>query len=164
MTFRDRFFTRRVAKAITSPSAILLAGGATAIALVAAPALPVAAAFGFGAAAYAARVAAAMDRKPKPSQDLASLAEPWRSSVAEALDARERYTRACATAAAGPLQQRLVEIGRRLDDGVEESFRIARRGTALESALRELDDPDEVRTRLDQARASGLDAQIVSSL
>ena len=163
MAFRDRFFTRRVARAMTSPSAILLAGGATAVALLVPP-LPVVVAAGVGAAAYAARVAAAMERKKDTSIDLSGLTEPWRSSVVEAIDARERYTRACATAASGPLKERLVEIGRRLDDGVEESLRIARRGTALESALRQLDDPQALRGRLEQARRSNADAQILQSL
>ena len=162
MSFRDRFFTRRVARAITSPSAILLAGAGTAGTILAvglSPAAPI-----VGAALFAARVAMAMDRKQRPDQDLSGIPEPWRSSVMEALDARERYTRACAGAAAGPLRDRLVEIGRRLDDGVEESFRIARRGTSLESALRQLDDPEALRQRLDAARRSNADSQIVQSI
>ena len=164
MSFRDRFLTRRVARAMTSPSAILMAGGATAAALLVAPVFPPAVAFGFGAVAYAARVASAMERAKRPPGDLAGLREPWRSSVAEAMDARERYNRACAGAAAGPLRDRLVEIGQRLDDGVEESMRIARRGMALESALGELDDPEVLRQRLDSARRSRADDQIVQSL
>ena len=163
-SFRDRFFTRRVARAITSPSAILLAGGATAVALVAAPALPVVAAFGFGAAAYAARVFAAMERGKRQPVNLDNLSEPWRSFVVDAMDARARYGRALQTAASGPLRERLDEIGRRLDDGVDESWRIARRGVALESALHQLEDPRDVHQRLDEARRAGASEQLQQSL
>lgn len=161
-SFRDRFFTRRVARAITSPSAILLAGGMTAGALL--TPLPWIAAAGLGVAAYAARVAAAMERGKRQPLDLDNLGEPWRSFVVDAIDARERYGRALQTAARGPLRERLDEIGRRLDDGVSESWRIARRGMSLESALRQLEDPQAVQQRLEQARAAGAPAQLQQSL
>ncbi len=160
-SFRDRFFTRRVARAMTSPSAILLAGGMTAGALL--TPLPIAAAAGVGLAAYAARVAAAMERARRPRGELGSLTEPWRSSVREVIDARNRYTRALESGAAGPLRDRLADIGRRLDDGVDESWRIARRGMALESAMRQLEDPRQVQQRLDHARRTG-DQQLQQAL
>lgn len=162
MSFRDRFFTRRVARAMTSPSAILLAGGAAAVAIVATPALPVAVVA--GVAAYAARVAAAIERKPKSVVNVGELRDPWRSFVADAIDARDRYGRALQTAQTGPLRDRLTEIGGRLDTGVEESWRIARRGMALEAALRQLDDARIVRRRLDEARAAGADEQLLHSM
>ena len=163
MALRDRFFTRRVAKAMTSPSAIVLAGAVTAVTLAAAPVLPAAAAFGVGAVAYAARVAAAMERKQTAAPDLRALSDPWRMFVLEAMDARKRYGEAVSTADAGPLRERLTEIARRLDDGVAESWRIARRGTTLDAALRHLDDPRELARRLDAARRSG-DEQLQKSL
>ena len=164
MALRDRFFTPRVAKAIMSPSAILLAGGLTAVTLVAAPALPIAAAAGVGLAAYAARVAAAMERKhPATALDLRDLSDAWRVFVVDAMDARKRYARAVETADAGPLRDRLAEIARRLDDGVAESWRIARRGMALDAALAQLEDPERVARRLDAARRSG-DTQMQTSL
>ena len=164
MSFRDRFFTRRVARAMTSPSAILMAGAATAAALIVAPVLPVAAAAGFGAVAYGVRVAAAMERAPKSDIDLSALVEPWRRFVVEAMDARQRYRQALETAAAGPLRNRLGEIGQRLDDGVEETWHIARRGMALENALRQLEDPGRVAERLGQARRADADQRIIDSL
>ena len=164
MSFRDRFFTRRVARAMTSPSAILMAGAATAAALIVAPVLPVAAAAGFGAVAYGVRVAAAMERAPKSDVDLSALAEPWRTFVAEAVDARRRYREALQTATEGPLRSRLSEIGSRLDDGVQETWRIARRGMALENALRQLEDPGAVAQRLGHARRSGADQRMIDSL
>lgn len=162
MSVRDRFFTRPVARAIMSPSAILLGGAGTAGAIILAGVTPIAPLVGL--ALYGARVAMAMERKPKSSVDLSSLAEPWRGFVADAVDARDRYGRALETARSGPLRDRLAEIGRRLDTGVEESWRIARRGMALEGALRQLDDPRMVQQRLESARRSGADQRLVQSL
>ena len=163
MAFRDRFFTRRVAQTITSPSAILLAGAGTAAGILAGVAIPVAALIGAGA--WAARVALAIPREPKSTVNLSQLAEPWRSFVADAVDARARYQRALGTANAGPLRDRLAEIGQRLDSGVDESWRIAQRGMALESALRQLDDPAVIRTRLEMAQRGGAaDTQLAKSL
>lgn len=161
-SLRDRFLTRRVARAMTSPSAILLAGAGTAAAIVVGA--PTAAAAGLGAAAYALRVAVAVPRRPRSDLDLSALVEPWRTFVAEAVDARQRYRQALDTATAGPLRSRLAEIGARLDDGVEETWRIARRGMALESALRQLEDPRQVEDRLRQARRDSADARIIESL
>lgn len=160
-SFRDRFFTRRVAKAMTSPSAILL-GGAGAAGVILTGALPLAPVVGL--ALYAARVAAAMERKTKHDVDLRSLTDPWRTFVADAIEARQRYGRALETASTGPLRDRLGEIGRRLDDGVDESWRIARRGMSLESALGQLEDPRAVQQRLEEARRSGSGKQLEQSL
>lgn len=161
MSLRDRFVTRGVARAITSPSAILLAGAGAAAGILGG--LPLAAAAGVGAAAYAVRVALAVPKESKSTVDLSALAEPWRTFVAEAVDARQRYQRALAGAAGGPLRTRLDEIGSRLDTGVEESWRIAQRGMALESAMRQLEDPESLRRRLEAARRSG-DQAIIGSM
>lgn len=161
MALRDRFFTRRVAKAITSPSSILLAGGITAAAIL--TPLPLVAAPVIGLVAYVARVAAAMERKHTAAPDLRSLSDPWRMFVLDAMDARERYGKAVATASAGPLRERLTEIARRLDDGVAESWRIARRGTALDAARQHLENPRQLEQRLEAARRSG-DAPLLQSL
>jgi hypothetical protein len=152
-SYRDRFLTRGVARAITSPSAILLAGAGTAAAILASA--PIAVAAGVGAAAYAIRVALAVPREPKTEVNLAALSEPWRGFVADAVDAFERYQRALGTSRAGPLKERLAEIGERLRTGVDESWRIAQRGMALESALHQLDDPQVIAKRLQMARGAG---------
>lgn len=161
-SFRDRFFTRRVATAMTSPSAILLGGAGAAGVILSGIALPVAPVVGI--ALYAARVAAAMERKTNHDVDVRSLTDPWRTFVVDAIDARQRYGRALQTASTGPLRDRLGEIARRLDDGVDESWRIARRGMALESALRQLEDPRVVQQRLEHARRSGGGKQLEQSL
>jgi hypothetical protein len=122
---------------MTSPSAIVLAGAGAAVAIVAgAPILaPVAA-----LAAWGARVAFAVPKAPKGERpDPFALSEPWRFYVREAMQAAARYERAVRTADPGPLRERLVEIGRRVDEGVQECWRIAKRGDALEDGLRTLD-------------------------
>src|SRR4051812_27629582 len=105
------------AEAIMSPAAIVLAGAGTAVGLVAG--FPVAAAIGLGAAAWGARVALAMPRKParepiRPDR----LADPWRGLVARALDADRRFRMAVVGCKPGPLREHLESIATRVDDGL----------------------------------------------
>jgi hypothetical protein len=144
----DRAKTPRVARAITSPSGILLAGAGASAAILGG--LPLVAAAGIGLAAWAARVALALPRRPREDRiDPRALAEPWRSFVTEAQDAARRNRRAVAATTPGPLRDRLAEIGARIDTGVLESWRVAKRGDALEGALGEMD----VRAVGDELRA-----------
>jgi hypothetical protein len=144
MSFRDRFFTPRVARALTSPSGILLAGAGASVAIVAG--LPVVAAAGVGALAWLGRVAFAIPRPPKGERiDPFALGEPWRHFVQDALQAQARYGRAVSSAKAGPLRERLVEIGDRIADGVEECWRIAKRGDDLDEAISHLETPQAIR-------------------
>ena len=130
--------SRKTAQAITAPSAILLAGAGISAGILGG--LPILAALGIGAAAYGIRVAFGLPRRKREERiELASLPEPWRHFVREALDAQSRYRRAVATAAEGPLRERLLEIGQRIEQGVRECYRIARRGAALEGGLSALD-------------------------
>jgi type IV secretory pathway TrbD component len=116
----DRAKTPRVARAMTSPSGILLAGAGASAAIIGG--LPLLAAAGVGLAAWAARVALAVPRRAKEDRiDPGALAEPWRSFVREAQDAARRYRRAVAATAPGPLRERLADIGTRIDTGVVES-------------------------------------------
>jgi len=149
-TLRDRILTPAGARAITSPGAILAAGavaaGAIAVGAVGAVAALV------GAAAYAGVVAARIPRSmPRPEIRPHALRDPWRTFVTEALDADERFARAVGTARSGPLRDRLQGIGEQIGTGVEETWRIARHGQALEDALRELEPLGEVRARLQHA-------------
>ena len=115
--------------------------------------LPVAAAAVMGALAWAARVALAVPRRaPGERIDPSAVAEPWRHFVGDALLARDRFAQAVRRARPGPLRDRLGEVGRRLDQAVNESWRIARQGDALEGALRQLD-ARAVRAELDEVRA-----------
>ncbi len=143
--------TAAVARAVAAPSSVLLAGAGTALAILGG--LPMAAAAVVGAAAWAARVALAVPRRPEGERvDPSSVAEPWRSFVREALQARTRFGQTAARARSGPLKDRLGEMARRLDQGVDECWRIARQGAVLESALDQLD-VAEIRRELDQVRA-----------
>jgi hypothetical protein len=161
MSFRDRFLTRRTAEAITAPSSIMLGGAGAAAAILAGA--PAAVAAGAGAAVYAGWVALRMPRaKRRTATDIdpRRLGEPWRWYVKEALDARARYERSLAGADAGPLRERLREIGARVDDAVEECWRIANRGQQLARRLRGLADapPSETNERL----AAALHGQIAT--
>jgi hypothetical protein len=136
--FRDRFFTPPVARAMTSPGGILLAGAGAAAAIVAGA--PIVVAAGVGAAAWAARVAVAVPRNPTRERiDPFALSEPWRTFVREAQQARSAFDDAVRSTGEGPLRERLGQIGQRIADGVEESWRIARAGDALADARSRID-------------------------
>lgn len=138
LSLRDRFFTPPVARAMTSPAGILLAGAGAAAALAAGLPLLVAPVAAIGA--WGARVAAAIPRNPDATRiDPFSLAEPWRRFVQESLEAQARYRAAVSTTREGPLRRRLDEIGRRIDEGVEACWRIARRGQQLVDARSNID-------------------------
>jgi hypothetical protein len=68
-----------------------------------------------------------------------SLREPWRSFVRGAMQAQSRFRQAVSRVAPGPLRDRLATIGERLDQGVLETGRVARRGQSLEDARRQID-------------------------
>lgn len=144
-SFRDRFWSPPVARAVTAPSSILLAGGAAAVGIVAtAPlVLPVSIVAGVvaGAVAYGARVLAAVprDRSATAGIDPFAVQEPWRRFVTDALAARRRFDEAIQAMDPGPLRDRLAEIGDRLDDGVQETWRAARRGHTLMAARARVD-------------------------
>lgn len=136
LKFRDRFYTPRVAQAVTSPSAILATGVVGALGVLAFGPFGLLA----GALGYAARVAFAIPRNEKTARiDPFGVGEPWRKFVSEALQSQRRFAEAIRGMAGGPLQERLVEIGGRLDTGVEEVWEIARRGHLLAQARKRLD-------------------------
>jgi hypothetical protein len=137
LRFKDRFFTPPVAKAMLSPLAIVLAGVGTAAGILVG--LPVVAALGIGAAAWAGRVLVAVPRSPRSDRiDPFALSEPWRRYVAGALAAKGRYDEVVRSMTPGPLKDRLRSMGTRLQDGVDDSWRIARRGHELQAAIRRL--------------------------
>ncbi len=150
LRFRDRFFTRPVARATTSPSAILVTGAAAAAGVLAFGPFGVLA----GLVGYAARVALAVPRNAKGERiDPFAVKEPWRRFVSEAVQAQRRFAQAIRGMASGPLQERLTEIGARLDTGVEEVWRIARRGQLLADARRQID-VRQAQWELQQVRAN----------
>ena len=141
LSFRDRFLTPGVARTMMSPGAILLAGAGASIAI--ATGLPLVVAPVVGAAAWAARVLAAVPRnEPTRRIDPFELPEPWRGAVVEALKAQVRFTQAVEATEPGPIRTRLESIGDRIDDGIGEVHRIARRGVQLSSARAAVDADD----------------------
>lgn len=149
LSFRDRFFTRPVARAITSPLGIVLAGAGTAagILLSLGALAPV-----LGIGLWAVNVARAMPKTDRgPDIDPYALREPWRGYVLGCMNARARFRRTVDAMRAGPLRDRLTDVSHRFDTGVEESWRIAVRGHDVDGALRELG-PNEVMAQLEYAR------------
>lgn len=136
-SFRDRFFTPPVAKAIVSPLGILLAGAGAAVGFFAAG-VPLA--IGLGIAAWGGRVIAAVPRDERTARiDPFTLGEPWKRDVQDALQAQNRFTEAINGTERGPLRERMEEIGERVAVGVEEAWRVARQGQNLQTARRRID-------------------------
>jgi len=157
--------SRAGARAIMSPSAVLLAGGGMAAAVLGG--LPIAAAAGIGAAVWAARVAIGMPRGPKHERiSPSAVKEPWRRAVKDALSARQRFDRTVRRMPPGPLRERLAGVGQRLSDGVDECWQIACQGNDLQSAYAQLD-VGSIQTDMAQLKAekkAGGDAAHAASL
>ena len=145
----------KTADAVMAPSAIVLGGAGAAAAILGG--LPVLAIAGIAALVYGIRVAMMLPRKQRGSRiDPMSIADPWRAFMREALDAQRRYRKAVAASNEGPMRDRLIEIGERVDAGVDECWRIARRGDALQEAIANLDVPN-ARAELEQAKQQSRD-------
>ena len=136
----ERVKSPRVARAIMSPSGLLLAGAGMSAAILGG--LPIIAAAGVGAVVWGVRVAAAVPRRRKrgPSRrDLSTLGDPWRRYVQDAMVAQAQFATAVHQTRPGPLHDRLLQIGSRIDDGVNECWAIAVRGQSLDVAYMTLD-------------------------
>jgi hypothetical protein len=59
--------------------------------------------------------------------------------VRQALKSQHRYETAVQSAHAGPMRDRLYDIGSRIDDGVKECWRIAKQGQVLSDARAQID-------------------------
>jgi hypothetical protein len=139
MAFRDRFFTPPVAKAMTSPLGIVLAGVGAAIGLVTGLGIP--GAIGLAVVGWGGRVAAAIPRGEKRATriDPFVLQEPWRRYVQSSLSAQARFDRTVDGTPDGPLKARLADIGTRLEQGVDEVWQVACRGNDMDRGLKTLD-------------------------
>lgn len=152
LSLRDRFFTPPVARAMTSPTGILALGAGAGLGILTGGGL-IAAVIG-AAVAYAARVGLAVPRADSEERiDPFALSEPWRHYVQDALQARRRFQDAVAGARRGPLHDRLVEIEERVETGLREVWRIARRGHDLVDARRRVD-PDSIRREIAATQAT----------
>ncbi|MFZ4668827.1 MAG: hypothetical protein ACOYML_05975 [Microthrixaceae bacterium] len=150
-SFRDRFLTPKVANAMTSPSAIVAVGAGAAVAI--AVGLGPIGAVAIGAGAWAARVLAAVPRnRSVATVNPRQLQEPWRQSLAGVHAARRRFDEAMTGLRAGPLRERLNELGSRLDVAVAEAGRVAAAGNALQHGRRRID-TNSLQQELAQARA-----------
>ena len=145
----------------------LVAGGAGGALVLSGLVEGTAVAVGAGAVALVSAAGAAVWRSrrrgPRAARiDPFAVGEPWRQYVRGALQAQARYARTVAGVAAGPLRERLEEVGRRLDQGVAECWRVAQRGDALDDAVSALDVP-RARSRLAAEEAAG-DGEVAGSL
>ena len=157
----ERFKNRATADAVMAPSAILLAGIGAAVGIL--TGLGFGGAIGLAAVLWLGRVATLLTRGGGHDRiDPMSVADPWRTFVRQALDAQRRYRKAVSSANAGPLRDRLKEIGDRVDAGVQECWRISRRGDQLVDAIGNLDvagTRQDLDTAKQAAKATPGDAQ-----
>jgi hypothetical protein len=113
-----------------------------------------------------ARVIARRVRGLPRRVDPFALREPWRFYVRDAMQARNRFADGLSDAADGPLRTRLVEIGERIDSGVEHCWEVAQKGQRLTDARRKIDIERlgrELENLTDgDARRSSVEAQIAS--
>ncbi len=129
--------TPAMARAMLSPSGILLAGAGASVVILAGAGLP--AAIVAGLMAWGGRVAYAFYRRPKPERiDPFTLGEPWRQLVGRAQSAGRRFEDAVRQTAPGPLRERLGEVGGRVNTAIQEAWEIAKRGHALDKAVHAL--------------------------
>ena len=111
------------------------------------------------------RVAKRIEALPRRIDPFA-LREPWRFFVRDAISARNRFADALDGADAGPLRDRLVEIGEALNHGVEECWEAAQKGQQLTDARRRIP-ADRLQRELDDIgsddpRRSSVQAQLDS--
>ena len=153
-TLRDRLLTHRTSRAATSPSAIVLAGAGAAVGVAAG--LPLVGIAALGAGAWALRVLASVPRRRRGRRvDPLALQEPWRGFVWEARQQQRRFAEATDRARTGPLRQRLEAIGTRIDDAVDECWRVAQAGQSLSEARAAVDAAEAHRDLLSLVGADG---------
>lgn len=157
-SLRDRFFTRPVARAITSPSGILAAGAGTALGVLAFG-NPIGAIVG-GVLFYAARVGLAIPRGPKEDRvDPFALDEPWRRLVQGVVAAEAQYREAVGRTPRGPIRERLEALEDELHHGVRECWQTAYAGHALSEARRRID-AAAVQRELDELHRAGYSNEV----
>jgi hypothetical protein len=139
LRLRDRVFTRAVANRITHPVPTLTAGVTAALPLAGGWPLWAVVVSGVGGWTLAVLPTVLTRQLARPTVDPGQLPEPWAGFVREAQDAAARYERALSTVPPGAVRERLEAAGARVADGVDECFKIATRGAALDAASASLD-------------------------
>jgi hypothetical protein len=102
----------------------------------------------------------------EPAIDPFAVGEPWRQFVQGAQRAGQRLHTTVAAADDGPLKERMSTIVGRLDDGLTETWAIARRGHQIDETIRRLD-PTALRskqTSLEERLAAGSSEDVESAL
>jgi hypothetical protein len=143
MGFRDRFFTPTTAKALLSWRILLAIAVGVGIGFLLAPAWGV----GAGIGVYVASVMGAMPKTPRSTIDPFAISEPWRHFVQGTQRARSSLRQALNATNDGPLKARLTDIAGRLEQAVEESWAIAKRGDEIDAAVNRID-PVRLRSQL----------------
>ena len=144
MGFRERFFTPATAKALLSWRILLGIGVGVVVGILAGPTWGV----GAGIGVYVATVIGAMPPSRRRSTiDPFAISEPWRHFVQGTQRARSSLHQAVNATKAGPLKSRLTDIAGRLEQAVEESWAIARRGDEIDAAVNRID-PVRLRSQL----------------
>lgn len=139
MGFRDRFLTPATARALVSWRIAI--GVGVAVALRVADVSWLFSILG-GLAVYVVLVLAAQPRaERRPSIDPFAVGEPWRQFVQRAQRAERRLRETVDAADDGPLKLRMLAIVDKLQQGLDETWRIARRGDEIDAAVRRLDAP-----------------------
>ena len=163
-SFRDRFFTPKVFRALWSPINLGLLVAITVVGIVVG--LPIVAAVAIGVGVYAAKVLLSVPRNERVRRiDPFVLSEPWRRYVQSALSAKMKFDRTVRSARPGPIKDRLVELSSRLERAVEESWRIATKGDEIDDALARIN-TRKAQAELDRigSNPSDADAALVQSL
>jgi hypothetical protein len=145
MGLRDRFYTPATARAILSWRIIVGVGVAVILGVAGVPIAGVVAA---GLAIYAGLVYVAMPKAvQRPRIDAFAVGEPWRQYVQGAQRAAAKLHQTVRVSASGPVRERLDTIATKLDHGLDETWRIARRGDEIDNAVGRLD-PTRLRSKL----------------
>ena len=100
---------------------------------------------------------------PLAAVDPAAVPERYRAPVADALRVRAQFAQLVAGLRPGPLQDRLRELGGRVDAGVLAVWRTAAQAAEIDRVAVTLD-PDRVTADLKQARRSGAADEVVAAL
>ncbi len=137
LSFRDRFFTPKVARAIVSPGAIVSTAAGASVGILTGNAVV---AVGLAVAGFVTWVAAAIPRKPRKDRiDPFTLSEPWRRLTTETLAARDRFRNTVRRTEPGPIRERLDALVDQIDESVDEAWETARAGHALSDAYGRID-------------------------
>ena len=100
---------------------------------------------------------------PLAHVDPALVSARFAAVVSDALDSRRRFADVVAGASEGPVRDRLVDAGVRVDAGVAGVWEIVQRATQVERTLAALD-PDRVTDEYKRARRAAVDPELEAVL